>query len=106
MAIDKSAAVIPFATVTGTTLAGTWTRVTCPDWARYATGINNTGGDIAIRFPAVADAAAYAATDDQQIIPNGGSWTVPFSKGGAEADDVVFSVRTPAAINFHFSVGA
>ena len=106
MPINKATAVQPFATLTGTTNAGTWTLVTCPSWARWAEVINNTGAEVAVRYPATTEADTYATSDDQVPCFNSGSQVVEFSEGRAKSDKATtFSVRTASAQTLHFSVG-
>lgn len=106
MAIDKSAtARLNSTTVTGTTLVGTWTLVTCPSWARWAEIINDTGAAIQMQRPAVADAGAYAAADPQVTIAPGGRLVIELSEGRAKPDIPTFSVRTAAAQSLRFVLG-
>lgn len=106
MPINAAAATAPYSTFTGTTLVGTWTLVTLPPWARWVR-FPNPPADLSVRYPSVAEAAAYAASDSQIIIPSttADPGRIELSTGRSRPQSSTISVRTAAAQTLSFEIG-
>ena len=86
----------PFATRTVTAADGSWASYDLPGWVRKVTVQSPPTGGTEVAVSSSAS-GAYAASDDQVIVPAGGSVTVDLTAGRAQVRaGATVAIRMPS----------